>query len=322
MDTSTKFLEQQHIQGIDHEDKPVKDEVPYVEGGLGKKKEPTLDETNKRYENTHVGDIVYYPRGKGKVIKKTGEYITILNEDKLDQAHINETYHEGDMISQLWTQMFMESRQNLLRKANIPIFLAGRGWFDLPKEAKDILKSGFAGREEGVTRRQESESYRDAINNPHVQKPVDEEADEKEGKKEKSDIEYGAYGGVTTRTFFDATEDYEEDGVRTKKPLSGPTGNAKLLDNADGSKFKGAPKPVINEVELEEKDDGGAGNDPGGLLTTSTAGVDNAINSKRENKKKGAPEQNPNTYGMKYGITAKDLEEFREKGTLKKKIFS
>jgi len=312
----TKFLEQQHIQGTDHEDKPVKEEIGYVEGGMGKKS-PTEDETNKRYQNTHIGDTVVYPGGTGKVIQKTGEYITIINGDKMEHAHINETYHAGDIESHLWTKMFMDARINILNKVGIPQMLASRGWFDLPKEAKETLKkSGFAGREEGVTRKQESESYRDAINNPHVQKPVDEDAD----KKEKSDVEYGAYGGITTRTYLDATDEYEDDGVRATKPLSGPSGKVQVHDPVEGSKFKGADIPTINAVELEEKDgEGGEG------MTTGTPGASNPVyggDDKPKRKMKGVPEQHGTTYGMKYGITPEELQEFREKGTLRKKIFS
>lgn len=295
MSTTEKFLEDQHTQGTgdEREDKPV-NETFYVEGGRGKK-----NHLMKRLQNTKIGDTVHYYGGKGIVIRKSGEYITVINGDKMETTHILDTYGEGDLNSVLWNSMLMEARQIMLNKTGIPMVYSGRDWFDLPEVVQEVMnKSGFAGREPGVTRNAESESYYDKINPSHVNKPVDEDAD-----KEKSDVEYGAYGGVTTRTFFDADEKYEDDGVRATKPLSGPSGRAGecIIDNVTGNRYK---------------EDGS-----GSPMSTDTPGAFNPLNQDKKPKEKiNVPEQ-PKFNGIKHGITREQYETWMALKERNKSIF-
>jgi len=253
-------------------DKPV-DDRPMVETGANQK---VVDE--KRLEHTKVGNEVQYMDTNGIVVKREGEYLTVYNKDHdaHEQIHISDTYFKDDVImnveAQLWDKINFDARINILGKANIRSEQATkdfvhRDWFDLPESLRDVIKSseagiqfaetphgGFAGREQGFNdKTQESESWRDLTNNPHVASPYkdktpdglekdlegssaaaiigghkgEDEKDDKDEKKfhdeaeeeKKSDVEHGVYGGVVTDTPFEATPDYEETITDTR--LSG-----------------------------------------------------------------------------------------------------
>jgi len=233
-----KFTEQAFIQDIEPQDRPVKEKKPDALKSI---------QMIKLGDVVKFGDPVIY---EGPVTSKRGLYLTMNAGERGDKIfHVNDVYNDDILTSRLWNQMAMESRYAFLRKNNIPSGrFVERNYYDLPKVIQEKVKEGFAGREPGITRESESQSYRDAINPPHVAKPVKDEKEPElinkpirghnweywqnhlarrgydretaasiignweKKERQKSDVEHGWYGGIATDTEpLDATEDYEED---------------------------------------------------------------------------------------------------------------
>lgn len=104
----------------------------------------------EKMRHATIGNTVKYTKGEGIIISKSGQYVTLWNEEAQvqDVVHVGETYIPGDTISmgvmnQLWDQMDREVRTALLHKAQItPTNFIDRTWHSLPKELKEVLKRG------------------------------------------------------------------------------------------------------------------------------------------------------------------------------------
>ena len=145
-----------------------------------------MDNLNK-ITHTRVGDSIHYyingQEGRGTVVKMNNAYVSVLKEGgNIDEIHINDTFFIKDIITnKSWNDMSYEERTEELQKAHAfsPRFLS-KTWEELPKELKDVLS--------------------------------------------KSDIEESTHGqiggnraGVSTKTPFDADEDYEGESDDDKK---------------------------------------------------------------------------------------------------------
>jgi len=177
-------------------DKPVDDkqmvnegdtqDTMYTEPGSNRK---VID--TKRIQRTKVGDTVIHEGDESTVVGKNGFMLKLYNTDKdtIITVPVGETAFRDDILSgsnieqQMWDKTSMEARHEMLGKARVnQKDFASRDWFDLPKELRTVLKDqdqsmsgwtepargGFAGREPGMTRDDESKSWRDQFNNPHV----------------------------------------------------------------------------------------------------------------------------------------------------------
>ena len=137
-----------------------------------------MNDLNK-ITNTRIGDNIHYyvngSEGRGIVVKMSNAYVSVLKGDgNIDEIHINDTFFIKDILTnKTWNDMTMEERTIELQKAHAfsPRFLT-KTWEDLPRELKDVLS--------------------------------------------KSNIEESTHGqiggnraGVSTKTPFDAEEDYE-----------------------------------------------------------------------------------------------------------------
>jgi len=298
-------------------DKPIKD-TAMVETGSNR---TVVDE--HRAKMIKLGDEVNYRDKKGVVIAKEDMFVTIQHEDIMEKVHVGETYFDGDLINnQLWDRMAIEQRQSLLFKSGIPIKpYVERNWFSLPEQVRDIIKDsppytepshgGFAGREEGITRDDESRSFRDVTQPEHVTRPYKDERD-------KSDVESGVYGGVRTETPFDATEDYEEDHNRAKKPLSGAQDESNKkrceLASKDGDTAI-TGKPSKEDKEKEAEGSAGAavvgshkekeGPTTGGTMTTTAEGAVNPIH----NRQREISHKHNTRWGPRYSVTKAEFDE-------------
>jgi len=170
------------------DDKKMVPDTMYTEPGSNRK---TID--TKRITRTKVGDTVMHNGKEVTVVGKNGYMLKIydMDLDKHITVPVGETIFKDDIIidieQRIWDKTSMEMRTNLLGKAKVPVkdFVA-RDWFDLPTSLRHILKEqasngawtepsggGFAGREPGMTRDDESKSWRDQFNNPHVFQSTD-----------------------------------------------------------------------------------------------------------------------------------------------------
>lgn len=252
--------------------KPVADDIA---PGLASKFIPSIQ----------VGQEVSYDMGIGKVIAMKGEYVTILNGENVDLVHIGKIWTKTfNPMNVMWDKATMSERASVLAKTNLPQTLLRHDWSELPPNVQEVMKSGFNGRVPGETKESESESYMDAVN-PN-------------GKKlDKSDVEHGMYGGITTDTFFDATNDYEETQTREKKPLSGAQ---EIIDGKKTVK-KGEPD-ILGDVEKEGGDAGVSGG-YGGAVATGDSGVFNAVhNGNIIHKKPQDVKETKKYYSSRYGI--------------------
>jgi len=348
-------------------DKPV-DDRPMVETGANQK---VVDE--KRLERTKVGNEVQYGNTHGTVVKREGEYLTVFNKDQdtHQQIHISDTYFKDDIImnveAQLWDKINFDTRIAILGKANIRSEQATkdfvhRDWFELPESLRNVIKDssgvtaaqfteqphgGMAGREQGFNdKTQESQSWRDLTNNPHVATPykdktpsglekdldgsagaaiVGSHKDDDEDEEKKSDVEHGVYGGVVTDTPFDATPDYEEDQreghlarqrqieptiepVNPKEQPSDPKWNEEHKGEQQQAAITG--KPDLKETE---KEDSG--------ISSSTPGVTNPIHGDgpKRNKAREIVNKYNTRWGPRYGVTQKEFEEQGGKQPVKRK---
>jgi len=262
----------------------------------------------QKLQHTKLGTLVTYSKGQGTVVSKEGSYLTLFNEEAnaYDKVHVGETYIPGDSVSfgimnKLWDQMTMETRTSTLHKAKIlnTTSFAHRTWYDLPSEIRDVLKSGFAGREEGETKEDEGRSFRDA--DPNNKKQF-----------EKSDVEHGAYGGVVTDTPFDAPKDYEDDRKevqgtefqhnnqqKTPKDIKDDAEEVLVgyIKGANSCQHMNVSKEIKNgepdDVEKEGGDAGGAG-----AISTSTEGANNPVYDKKKSSR----------YGVRYHVSQEEFD--------------
>jgi len=181
-------------------DKPVDDkqmvnegdtqDTMYTEPGSNRK---VID--TKRITRTKVGDIVFHKGEENTVVGKNGYMLKLYNteKDNIITVPVGETAFVDDILSgdtieqQVWDRTMMEQRTAMLSKAKVSAKdFVRRDWFDLPKALRTVLKEqssagvwyepsagGFAGREPGMTRDDESKSWRDQFNNPHVFQSTD-----------------------------------------------------------------------------------------------------------------------------------------------------
>ena len=106
-----------------------------------------MDKTTNKVQHTTVGDeINYFVNGVNKigiVVKMSGSYITMFNNDKYDTVHIDETFFVKDIIgkNKSWNDMSFEERSEELYKikAYSPRFL-GKSWEQLPPELREVMK--------------------------------------------------------------------------------------------------------------------------------------------------------------------------------------
>jgi len=354
-------------------DKPV-DDRPMVETGANQK---VVDE--KRLERTKVGNEVQYGDTQGIVVKREGEYLTVFNKDQdiQQQIHISDTYFKDDVImnveAQLWDKINFDARVAILGKANIKSEQATndfvhRDWFDLPESLRDVIKDssgvtaaqfteqphgGMAGREQGFNdKTQESESWRDLTNNPHVASPYkdktpdglekdldgsagaaivgspnkeDEDKDEKKFHDEladenKSDVEHGVYGGVVTDTPFDAVPDYEEDQreghlarQRQIEPTVEPTDPK---DNPTDPKWNEEHKGEQQQAAITGKPDLKEKEE-----SSSTSGTSYAQHGDgpKRNKAREIVNKYNTRWGVRYGVTKEEFEEQGGKEPVKRR---
>lgn len=137
--------------------------------------------------HTKVGDNIHYyingNEGRGVIVKMNNAYLSVLKDSgSIDEIHINDTFFVKDILTnKTWNDMTMEEKTIELQKAHAfsPRFLS-KTWEELPRELKDVLS--------------------------------------------KSDIEESTHGqiggnraGVSTKTPFDAPEDYEGESDDDKK---------------------------------------------------------------------------------------------------------
>ncbi len=216
-------------------DKPVKMEIPQAMDGSNRRE---ID--RDRLEHAEVGKEVNYSGGTGTVVDRRGMFLTILNNDNknFDKVHAGETYVPGDAISmqgmnKYWDDISMQSKQDLLTNVNIPLYkdFHMRRWSQIPRDIQEVIKNGskkawigepqhggMAGREPSHRgQNEESKSPQNAIQPKHVTRPYNDKPAE---GFEKSDVEQGWYGGIsTTQDPMDANDEYED--KRPKRRLAG-----------------------------------------------------------------------------------------------------
>lgn len=250
-------------------DKPVKMEPKMEEPGSNRR-EIDMD----RLKHAEVGAEVSYSGGVGTVVDRRGMYVTIYNKnaDAFDKVHVGETYIPGDVISMknlnvYWDDISLQSKQDLLTNVNIPLMkdFQGRRWSQIPRDIQVVIKEGaqnlyvgetphggMAGREPSHRgQNEESQSHRDVTQPEHVTRPNSDKTPsglKKSEDKNKSDVEQGMYGGIsTTQDPLDANDDYEDE--RPKKPLAGGQTEADKKPATVGSPRKrtepNAPREAI-----------------------------------------------------------------------------
>jgi len=144
---------------------------------------------SKRLQHAKLGDKVKYFGGEGEVVAREGYNLKVFNEanNVVEMVPISNTIFQSEVLDdielKMWDRMNFDMRNSILAKVNITAKeFVGRDWHDLPKELQTVIKDqanlwsepsrgGFAGREPGITRDSESQSFRDAINPRHVAKP-------------------------------------------------------------------------------------------------------------------------------------------------------
>ena len=197
---------------------------------------------SKRLQHAKLGDKVKYFGGEGKVVAREGYNLKVFNEvtDVVEMVPISNTIFQSEVLDdielKMWDRMNFDMRQSILAKVNITSRdFVGRDWHDLPRELQTVLKDaanlwsepsrgGFAGREPGITRDSESQSFRDRINPRHVMEPQK-----------------------------DGTADALKDTQLVTKPIRGHDWgywNEKLRDEYPDEKTRGA---VIGSMEQEDK---------------------------------------------------------------------
>jgi len=243
-------------------DKPVRDNPPMVNPGSNRRTQ------EKRINRVKLGDTLQFRGTEGIVVARANDYIKIADaEERVLTIPVSETFYKDDILAvsgvegQMWDMMARDSRSAALSKANIiaddvqKAYLY-RDWDDMPEDVQAILKQinyfdgvphgGVEGREPSHNdRNEESRSHRDVTQPRHVTAPyTDKQAPA--FRKDKSDVEHGAYGGVVTDTPIDATDDWEDQ--RPDKPLSG----TEEAGHATGQKVENNPHPKKHPLDLTE----------------------------------------------------------------------
>lgn len=195
-----------------------------------------MNKINNKAQHTSVGDeINYFVNGVNKigiVVKMSGSYITMFNNDKYDIVHIDETFFVKDIIekNKSWNDMSMEERSNTLYdvKAYSPRFL-DKTWEQLPLELREVILVKKSNIENGT--------YGSAAGSPNT--------------------------GISTNINFDADKDYEghshdDKSVEFKLEDAKPSikkdgiGNGMMSTNDSGSYEARYGKN--NRVKDQEKD--------------------------------------------------------------------
>ena len=307
-------------------DQPVNDR-PMVETGSNRR---TVD--NKRLAATKVGQEVHYNGKTGTIVSRDSSFVKIYNSElnKHETVPIGETYFTDDVLfnteQMLWDKMTFDMRQDILHKSNIPQEkYVNRDWFDIPRDVRQIIKDsneaytepsrgGFSGREPGITRDSESQSFRTAINPKHVEAP---QKDKDAPGLAKSDVEHGMYGGISTdQEPLEATADYEEDkreGDRKQNQLE----DHDAQDKKDRIEFEKnvCPKCGESHSESEHVDK------EGGLLGSASTGVMNPTHGGEKNRQKSIIHKYNTRTGPRYDVTPDEFEKNRSKDAISYRLF-
>ena len=245
------------------------------------------------------------------------------------------------VVNKTWDNMNHSERGEVLVKAHAPSTrFVTKNWYELPRELQEVLtKQTGSTQEAGVSRDDETRTYRDqdkslAANNPTVKddtfvKGYGSEAKDQTdaegqtipdfkpqraklgqncvscGKKLKpkkaSDVEEGAYGGISTETPLDISEStgYEERphicvecAGQLPREEAKPHGANEIEEGKHGDKVK-EPKVVTGETSHPE----------------NKSDQFRKIYGGGKKKKKGVPEWNVNTWGINYTVKEDDEEE-------------
>ncbi len=328
-------------------DKPVKMEIPQAMDGSNRR---AIDQD--RLEHAEVGKEVNYSGGIGTVVERRGMYLTIYNKDSdiFDKVHAGETYIPGDVISmqgmnKYWDDITMQSKLELLTNVNIPILkdFQMRLWNQIPRDIQDVIKAGakkawigepqhggMEGREPSHRgQNEESQSPQNAIQPAHVTRPY---KDKPAKGFEKSDVEQGWYGGVsTTQDPMDANDEYED--KRPKRQLSTVQNDADKEKPATvGSKRQrtdpNAPREDIGYNQKATQDLTAITGEPNEGkkdedkekaqqdMTAITGEPNHGEKKEDEVEKQLTPRERVNKestrYGIRYGVTLKEFDEQRQ----------
>lgn len=97
-----------------------------------------------------VGDQVIYAGGEGQIITLTGNYVTILKEDKTkDMVHIKSVIRKTDIIYTekhgltCWNGIGAGERQSILQKCKIPLSFISKDWVEIPMNLKNVVQAKF-----------------------------------------------------------------------------------------------------------------------------------------------------------------------------------
>lgn len=260
------------------------------------------DAARQKMARMRVGLEVNYNLGRGRIVSKRGDYLTISHNDgrHVDTIHVGEAWMDGErmLYDKLWDQMSMETRNDLLSKHKLPLAYVNRHWNELPRELIEHFAlvskendgyyehsgGGHAGREPGVTRDDESRSHRDVTGESGAGRNDPPQADKRQapGLKKayetlKSDVEHGMYGGITTdQEPLEGKGDYEEDKregdrkqIRYQDHDAGAPRQNGINPNQKEIKIKGDTPPAAEMDDIDKEGDGS--------VSTSTNGVNNPV---------------------------------------------
>jgi len=337
-------------------DKPVKEKTPK---GVKEIKDKGINE--ERLHFIRVGMHINYSLGKGIIVSKRGPYLSIANDDSkhVDTVHVGEAWQDGERMTydRTWDTLAMETRNTMLVAARVPVNkFINRTWVMLPRDLQDELSKiakgapgftegsgGPAGREPGISRDSETQSYRGTdklVNDPpkKVEKPAKgvakaflTDSDYSNAGLDKSDVEHGLYGGVNTNTPFEASEDYEEDkregnrkqipyqdhDAAEQKPQDGYNAGGSAYLHEHGPRSKGATCSICggkHDTEEHDKDKSE------GSSSTGTSGITNPVFGDGPQRKKMDEIRNvANKYSARYGprkASPDEIKKFLEKGHL------
>jgi len=336
-------------------DKPVKMEIPQAMDGSNRRE---ID--RDRLEHAEVGKEVSYSGGVGTVVERRGIYLTIYNKDQdvFDKVHAGETYIPGDIISmggmnKYWDDITMQDKLDLLTNVNIPLLknFQGRIWNRIPRDVQDVIKTGAKNKAQGLWvgeashggmagrepshrgQNEESKSPQNAIQPAHVTRPY---KDKPAKGFEKSDVEQGWYGGIsTTQDPMDANDEYED--KRPKRRLAGAQEEADKKPATVGSpRQRTDPNKPREDIGYNQKATQNLASITGEPSKhkdkeeetqkaqqdmTAITGEPNHGEKKEESKdsdevkKELTPRERVNKestrYGVRYGVTIKEFDEQR-----------
>jgi len=176
----------------------VDDKETYI-GGKGKK-EVDMNKIN----HTKVGDDIHYYQngveGRGIIVKMSNEYVMVAKEDgDFEDIHISDTFFVKDIvINKTWDKMDSGERTDVLMKAHAPSArFVTKDWYSLPVELRDVLTK-FTGStsEAGISRDDETRTYRDQDRSLAANNPITEDEQSKGFRK---DEKKGGTGRACTR---------------------------------------------------------------------------------------------------------------------------